>query len=184
MTKSEDQTVNFILQHKMRVKKWATKFSNILLTRAETHDDSKLREPEFTGWHMMDKEPRYKYGTPQYKDKLNRYHWLMELHWTQNRHHPEYWDLHPDDKDRDLIDILEMMIDWLSYKDIISMKEAIELVDTQTQRYNISEELSDLIKNTVLNYFSTLGGAPVANDLMNAEKTDRIDLGKMFSSYV
>lgn len=184
MAENEDPTVNFILQHKMRVKKWATKFSSILLARAESHDDSKLREPEITGWHMMDREPRYKYGSSQYNDKLQRYHWLMELHWSQNRHHPEYWDLHTDEKDKDLIDVLEMMIDWLSYKDVISVVEAIELVDTQTQRYNISEELSDLIKNTVLNYFSTLGGAPAAKDLKNSEKTDRIDLGKMFSSYV
>lgn len=183
MSSFNDKTIESVLLHKARVKKWATKFTHLLLARAELHDDSKLKEPELTGWRMMDSEPWYRYGTPDYFDKVRRYHWLMELHWGQNRHHPEYWDLHPEWQDKDLLDICEMMIDWLSYKDVISVSEAIELVDKQTKRYNFSEELSDLMKNTLLNYFSTMGGVYVHEENKEQKENDRIDLGEMFSSY-
>ena len=71
-------TEEYINGHINRVQKWIGKFSTILFVRGINHDKSKLCEPEFSMWKKMDEEPRYPYGTPEYKEKLNRYKILFD----------------------------------------------------------------------------------------------------------
>lgn len=178
--KDKDITLKYIYEHKAGVQKWLSLFSSELYRRGLEHDNSKLKEPELSGWRAMDQEPRYKYGTEEYTKKIHKYEWLMKLHWSKNRHHPEYWDLHKDEKNRDLIDIIEMMVDWLSYRDHISYTEASELVKKQTKRYNFSEELSELILNTLTNYYIDFGFLNKENsknreDATNVKNTRLVD---------
>lgn len=162
-----NDTVKYIYDHKIRIKKWMNIFIDELRHRADVHDNSKLEEPELSGWKAMDKEPRYKYGTKEYYDKLNRYHWLMELHWRRNRHHPEYWQIWQFRRDRDLLDYIEMLVDWLSYSDRkLTYTKARELVARQAARYHMDEPndpinnppMSQLLLNTITNYFVEFGG--------------------------
>lgn len=165
----KDKTLDYILSHKRRVVQWMSVFIQELKRRADTHDDSKLEEPEISGWRKMDDEPRYPYGTKEYEDKVKRYHWLMELHWRRNRHHPEYWQIWQYRRDRDLIDYIEMLVDWLAYNDKkLSYSEARKLVAKQAARYHMDElndpinnpPMSQLLLNTITNYFVEF----VAND--------------------
>lgn len=165
----KDKTLDYILSHKRRVVQWMSVFIQELKHRADTHDDSKLEEPEISGWRKMDDEPRYPYGTKEYEDKVKRYHWLMELHWRRNRHHPEYWQIWQYRRDRDLIDYIEMLVDWLAYNDKkLSYSEARKLVAKQAARYHMDElndpinnpPMSQLLLNTITNYFVEF----VAND--------------------
>lgn len=165
----KDKTLDYILSHKRRVVQWMSVFIQELKHRADTHDDSKLEEPEISGWRKMDDEPRYSYGTKEYEDKVKRYHWLMELHWRRNRHHPEYWQIWQYRRDRDLIDYIEMLVDWLAYNDKkLSYSEARKLVAKQAARYHMDElndpinnpPMSQLLLNTITNYFVEF----VAND--------------------
>lgn len=165
----KDKTLDYILSHKRRVIQWMSVFIQELKHRADTHDDSKLEEPEISGWRKMDDEPRYPYGTKEYEDKVKRYHWLMELHWRRNRHHPEYWQIWQYRRDRDLIDYIEMLVDWLAYNDKkLSYSEARKLVAKQAARYHMDElndpinnpPMSQLLLNTITNYFVEF----VAND--------------------
>ena len=55
--------------------------------------------------------------------------------------------------ERDLLDLLEMVADWISYKDDLRYSEASELVKKQCERYGFSEEISDLLLNTLKNYY-------------------------------
>lgn len=167
MEKKKNITLEYILQHKRRIIKWAEVFIDEIRRRASVHDDSKLEEPEISGWKAMDKEPRCPYGSKEYNDKINRYKWLMELHWRRNRHHPEYWQIWEDRRDRDLIDYLEMLIDWLSYSDKkLTYTQARELVARQVTRYHMDDPndpinnppMSQLLLNTISNYFVDLGG--------------------------
>lgn len=168
----KDKTLDYILSHKRRVVQWMSVFIQELKHRADTHDDSKLEEPEISGWRKMDDEPRYPYGTKEYEDKVKRYHWLMELHWRRNRHHPEYWQIWQYRRDRDLIDYIEMLVDWLAYNDKkLSYSEARKLVAKQAARYHMDElndpinnpPMSQLLLNTITNYFVEF----VANDSQN-----------------
>lgn len=162
-----DKTVEYIIKHKQRIVKWMEVFVDELRRRAAVHDNSKLEEPEISGWRAMDKEPRYLYGTKEYFDKVRRYQWLMELHWRRNRHHPEYWQIWQYRRDRDLLDYIEMLVDWLSYGDKkLSYKQARELVAKQAARYHMDEPgdlvnnppMSQLLLNTITNYFVEFGG--------------------------
>lgn len=156
-------TEDYIKAHQKRVKSWVNFFASILFKRASEHDKSKLKEPEFSLWKKMDEEPRYKYGTPEYNDKLKRFQGVFRMHYAVNRHHYEYFTQKYKNNttlislDFDLIDIIEMMCDWLGYKDSISYSEASDLVRTQCKRYGFSEELGQLILNTFRNHFVTFG---------------------------
>ena len=79
---------------------------------------------------------------------------MFDLHYAANRHHPEHYALGIDDMD--LIDMIEMVCDWISYKKDITIREAIDMIDIQGTRYNMSTQLMNILKNTIFNHFSTL----------------------------
>lgn len=154
---SDINTVEYIQKHRKRVKQWMILFATEILNRANIHDESKLQEPELSGWIEMDKKPRYKYGTKKYFEKLKKFEWLFKLHWSKNRHHPEYWKIHKNDKSRDAVDLLETLCDWLAYKDKLSYKEAVKIVKQQSKRYETSKELQMYVLNTLKNVFVDFG---------------------------
>jgi hypothetical protein len=150
----KNDTERYIKEHIKRVRKRLLDFISELYKRVNLHDVSKLDEPEYSLWLKMDEEPRYKYGTKEYKDKLARNKHVFELHYKHNSHHPEHY---PNGiLDMDLIDLIEMLIDWISYKDDISIKDAIELVDMQSERYGLSEDVKCILKNTLFRHYSRL----------------------------
>ena len=101
------ETEKYIRAHIQRVQNWLSHFSRQLYIRGNNHDASKLQSPEIEGWSQMDLEPRYPYGSPEYEDKKRRYEWLFHAHYSRNRHHPEYFDIH-DNKtfEMDLMDLI------------------------------------------------------------------------------
>lgn len=155
------KTLEYIKTHKKNVLEKMSHCADILIKRGVEHDDSKLQDPEFSYWCLMDKEPRYPYGSKEYKRKMEKWKPLMKLHYSNpnNKHHPENFESFEDTVSRkDLFDLIEMICDWLAYKDKLTYKEASELVSEQCKRYNFSEELSNLILNTLGNNFVSFGG--------------------------
>ena len=104
----------------------------------------------------MDKEPRYPYGSKEYKQKIKKWDKVFKHHYKYNRHHPEHYEYGV--SEMTLIDIVEMMCDWLGYKDTTTVTEALKVCDDQMARYDISEELRQIIFNTLLRYYSLMGG--------------------------
>lgn len=147
-------TKEYITTHIEGVRHKLLSIASKLVSRAYNHDSSKLKEPEYSLWCKMDQEPRYKYGTKEYKDKVQRYKEVFDLHYTANSHHPEHHQFGIDGMD--LIDLIEMTVDWISYKKEVTIKEAIEVIEKQSVRYNLSEQLQNILKNTIFNHFSTL----------------------------
>lgn len=70
MSKSGEDvnTEAYIKEYIKRVRKWIHKLAYALFERGEIHDASKLREPEFSQWEAMDREPHYPYGSKEYKN--------------------------------------------------------------------------------------------------------------------
>ena len=58
--------------------------------------------------------------------------------------------------DMNLIDIMEMLCDWISYKDDISITDAVEVVEKQSRRFGFSDELKNILLNTLFEYFAKL----------------------------
>lgn len=150
------ETEEYIKGHISRVRRYISTFIQLLIRRAENHDKSKLEEPELSWWKEMDKEPRYPYGSEEYKQKIKRWNKVFKHHYQYNRHHPEHYEYGV--SEMTLIDIVEMMCDWLGYKDTTTVTEALKVCDEQMARYDISEELRQIIFNTLLRYYSLMGG--------------------------
>lgn len=150
------ETEEYIKGHISRVRRHIHTFIQLLIRRAENHDKSKLEEPELSWWKEMDKEPRYPYGSEEYKQKIKRWDKVFKHHYKYNRHHPEHYKYGI--SEMTLIDIVEMMCDWLGYKDTTTVTEALKVCDEQMARYDISEELRQIIFNTLLRYYSLMGG--------------------------
>ena len=149
-------TEEYIKGHISRFRKHINTFVQLLLKRAINHDKSKLEEPELSWWKEMDKEPRYPYGSEEYKQKIKRWDKVFKHHYKYNRHHPEHYDYGV--SEMTLVDIVEMMCDWLGYKDTITISEALKVCDEQMKRYNIPDGIRQIIFNTLLRYYSLMGG--------------------------
>lgn len=177
-------TKEYIEKHQNAVKRWLAHFSMILQSRAIKHDESKLQEPEYSLWKKMDEEPRYPYGTKEYSSKLKRWQHLFKLHWKdkRNRHHPEHFTSPV--VEMDLMDMIEMLCDWLGYKEAVSYSEASKLVDNQCKRFNFPEEFKNLLLNTLANYFVTFGGVVNTADDESRKAREIIDNNKKIGSII
>lgn len=148
-------TESYILNHIKKVQNKICKLIVALSIRLQEHDKSKLEEPEFSLWKKIDEEPRYPYGSKKYKEKIERYHELFEMHYNKNPHHPEHFQ--NGISDMTIIDLAEMLCDWISYKDNIRVTEAIDMVEKQSKRFGYSDEIKDMLINTLNTYFAVLG---------------------------
>lgn len=158
------KTKQYIETHIKNVRKKIQTFSSILYKRGELHDRSKLEYPEYQEWCKMDEEPKYPYGSKEYERKKQKYKYLFDYHYAHNRHHPDRWKDYIFPFCPDLLDLIEMLCDWIAYKDSISYKEAKEIIKQQSIRFKFSEELSDILLNTLYNYYVCIGKA---NELKN-----------------
>jgi hypothetical protein len=66
-----------------------------LLVRAETHDDSKLKEPEKSAFDRLGEMKQtlgeIVYGSPEYAERIAVLGTALDHHYEHNRHHPEHW---------------------------------------------------------------------------------------------
>lgn len=145
------KTTEDISKHIARVQ---LKLESLILElnkRCMNHDASKLKEPEISLWERMDAEERYPYGSKEYFDKIERNKEVFNLHYQNNSHHPEHY--FNGVLDMDLLDLIEMLCDWISYKENITYNEASSIVEEQGTRFGISADLLEVFKNTLANYF-------------------------------
>lgn len=156
-------TVNSILKHRENVKSRLLFLADELYQRAYHHDDSKLQTPEI-GWLIeMDKEPRYPYGSPEYFDKMRRWDKFFRHHYKSNRHHPDHFQ--DGISGMNLADLCEYIVDIISYFEELHVGEALDTVNKQADRFGLDEQLIQILKNTLMEYFTWFGGnAPACDD--------------------
>ena len=147
------QTVSYTQEHIYNVRKLLNKFADVLKQKGETHDQSKLEEPEVYGWAAMDLEPRYEYGSYEYYDKLRRFSEVFNHHYKVNSHHPEHF-VNPE-HEMTLIDMVEMLCDWFAYKQDIPIREGVELIREQCNRFGFSDTIMSLLTNTYREYINS-----------------------------
>ena len=148
-----EQTVSYTQEHIYNVRKLLNKFANVLKQKGETHDQSKLEEPEVYVWAAMDLEPRYEYGSYEYYDKLRRFSEVFNHHYKVNSHHPEHF-VNPE-HEMTLIDMVEMLCDWFAYKQDIPIREGVELIREQCDRFGFSDTIMSLLTNTYREYINS-----------------------------
>ena len=57
-----------------------------------------------------------------------------------------------------LIDITEMLCDWISYKSNLSYSEASKVIEENCKRFGFDEQIRNILLNTLREYFSSFGG--------------------------
>ncbi len=113
-------------RHKILVYWYIVKVCIALLERAISHDLSKYRIEEavsFRNWTQAMKGLTY--GSDEYKKVSASFAKDNWIHYSVNRHHPQYW---PNGiKDMSPIDLIEMLCDW---KAKTATKHGISIIDS------------------------------------------------------
>lgn len=148
-------TIRYIVEHKETVAKRLRFLAEQLLERAEHHDDSKLKSPELDWLIEMDKEPRYAYDSKEYLDKKARWQKFFDHHYKHNSHHPEHFVSGVEGMN--LTDICEYLIDISAYYAEMHPEEVFKLLNGQMNRFKLDEQLTQILKNTLLEYFTYFG---------------------------
>jgi hypothetical protein len=139
-------------KHIKRVGHYLHTFSKELIDRAEHHDDSKLEEPELSGFaENTEKLAKVEYGSEEYRNMLAELKPTIEHHYSKNRHHTEFW---PNGiNDMNLIDLLEMLSDWRAAGERNFNGNIRKSIEVNVEKYGISPQLRKIIENTVRDYF-------------------------------
>ena len=132
-------------------------FAAELMKRATLHDASKLEDPEKETFEKY--TPLLSsvvYGSDEYKTFLKEMKPALDHHYAYNKHHPEYSDingyslstLNDPIRSMDLIDIVEMLCDWLAATERVKGGDIGKSIEINEKRFGINDQLSQLFRNT------------------------------------
>lgn len=141
-----DSTLDTVV-HIRKVQEFLTLFCIDLMSRGVLHDDSKLRAPEKQLFDEM--TPILKsltYGSPEYKESLDRLKPALDNHYAMNSHHPEHYPNGIDDMN--LMDIIEMFCDWQAAVQRTKNGDFAKSVEINEKRFNMSPQLAKIFMNT------------------------------------
>lgn len=139
------------LKHIHKVRAFLYQMIEELDKRARLHDLSKLESPEAEMYGEFTEElAKVEYGTPEYKILLEKVRPAVAHHYANNRHHIEFHAQGVDDMD--LIDILEMLVDWKAATERNKNGNIRKSLEINYKRYNISEQLNNILRNTIDRY--------------------------------
>lgn len=146
MTKYDSRPDTY--QHILAVQKRINKCINLLLERAEKHDQSKLQEPELTGFDIYTpKLSTLSFGSPEYEQSLKELESTLLHHYSVNSHHPQHY---PNGiRGMNLIDVLEMFCDWHAATQRHQDGNIQNSILINQGRFNFTDELRDILQNTV-----------------------------------
>jgi hypothetical protein len=131
----ETKTLVTMLNHQGQVKARLGTLAHELEKRADLHDLSKFKPDEFEGFVEINQVARkYPFGSPEYNASILGNN-TVELHFSRNRHHPEY---HSNGiRDMNLIDFIEMVIDWLAATATYGTGTFEDALQKQVQRFDL-----------------------------------------------
>lgn len=143
-------------RHVMFVRYALSAVERELQRRALVHDASKLLDDEFAGFSRINAAARIdKFGSPGYAEGMKRERPTIDLHFSRNTHHPEYYaELLIDTTEghasrgtaaMTFLDVIEMVCDWWGarkgYDDTRSWRDSVELNLAQKGKYLSDEQL-------------------------------------------
>lgn len=153
-----DQHYAYYITHKNKV---ADNFSKLLkldigydayanlLTRSNKHDISKVEdEEEKSGYIYMSAELEgVKYGSEKYNQIMSKYKKFVDMHYKNNSHHPEHYELPPFSCDKgqgytmmSVFDKAEMICDWCAVIQTKNLeKDYKNNLEINKKRFNIPD---------------------------------------------
>lgn len=164
MNKEQSEVIETIMKHKRQVRDKLRYVAYKLLSLANHHDDSKLKEPElsmFLKYTPMLK--KLEYGSKEYQDVLKEMGKELQHHYQNNRHHPECWK--DGIESMSILYIIEMIADWATVAE--STNIGINLL-YQKERFNCSWVFLDLLQKIHKDLFDNYD-ATVVQDIIEKE---------------
>lgn len=132
--------------HVSAVQRYIFRLVTELTYRADTHDASKLQEPELTFYATtIPNLAGLKYGTPEHKAVLAQMKPAIKHHQKVNRHHPEHYE--NGIAGMNLVDLCEIVADWKAAS-IRSGDDFKKSLDISAKRFNLDPQLLSIIMNT------------------------------------
>lgn len=120
-----------------------------LVKREMWHDYDKIHDK--TEKTLFDEyTPKLKnctYGSDEYKSYLKGLKEGLDIHYANNRHHPEHFE--NGIKGMNLIDLLEMICDWKAASERHADGDIYKSIELNQKRFGYSDELKNILKNTV-----------------------------------
>lgn len=136
------------LDHIFKVRRFLMTLTDELYERGMLHDQSKLEEPEQSGYAALQiRLTDCEYGTDEYRAALAEAGPTIAHHYAANRHHPEHWP--GGVEDMTLIDIVEMLCDWKAASLRTKQGSILASIDHNEQRFKLSPQLAAILRNTV-----------------------------------
>lgn len=137
--------------HKRTVLSIISKICNDLLERGINHDNSKIEDYELYYFAETDRMKDVKFGDDSYKIRIKDINQPLGKalihHYAYNRHHPEFHE--NGISDMNLCDLVEMLVDWIASMRCHSHKDVNSSMLFCKERFNISDQLFNVLKNTV-----------------------------------
>lgn len=117
--------------------------------RAKQHDYDKIHNK--VEKKLFDEyTPKLKnctYGSDEYKTFLEGLKEGLNIHYANNRHHPEHFE--NGIQGMNLIDLLEMICDWKAASERHNDGDIYKSIEINQKRFNYSDELKSILRNTV-----------------------------------
>ena len=124
-----------------------------LTKRAVVHDASKLTDAEKPFFdEETPKLKTLKFGSEDYYASLARLKPALDHHYSQNSHHPQFYENGIDGMD--LFDLVEMLCDWKAAGERDAGGNILDSIEKNTYRFSITPQLATIFKNHAERYLS------------------------------
>lgn len=134
--------------HIANVRKYILICMKELDNRAAKHDHDKIDDP--TEKALFDEyTPKLKdctYGSDEYKTYLEGLKKGLDIHYANNRHHPEHFE--NGIKGMNIVDLLEMICDWKAASERHADGDIFKSIEINQKRFGYSDDLKCILENT------------------------------------
>ena len=167
------KTLLTVIRHREIVGDYLASIAGYLRWRAREHDRSKLQFDEFEGFTRINKTARnHAYGSKEYDESLasaKQEGGCCSLHFSRNRHHPEFFE---NPKDMGLFDLIELVCDWKAATETYGNNTLAESLEVQRKRFDFDDWQWKVIDDVVRFVDGGMQSALVQRDA--AVKIDKI----------
>lgn len=153
MNEKRIKYLRYIRNHVVSVQKSLNSFASELIERGRIHDASKFSDPELSGFaENVDNASDIVYGSDEHSKKMNEMRVIIDIHHTNNRHHPEHWG--DGVNEMTLLDILEMLADWKTASAQYKDGDLLKSVEINCKKYKVDDQLKRIILNTISDHMN------------------------------
>ena len=135
-------------EHKARVASLIDKCIAVLEKKKTHHDldkiNNKVEKKLFDEYTPKLKDSTY--GSKEYNQFLKELKPALDIHYNENRHHPEHFVNGIDDMN--LLDLIEMICDWKASSERHGNGNIFKSIEINQERFWYSDQLKNILKNT------------------------------------